>query len=204
MNNQIRVRVFFPNYTSTGVRNAICDTFSVKDFKYKHIQFVDDDTYTHVIIINYYNNKIIPKIKKTISKKNVLAIAWEPPIFLPKGKDFKDYADKNIGKFLYGQVLRNYPKCFVGHYGFISHIPFQPKPEKTKFMSIVLSKKKQLDGHKHRHSLVQAILKTDLDIHIYGRGANQYSSDRVKGEFERMEPYKDYTFTIAIENKRYK
>ncbi len=204
MNNQVRVKIFFPGYTSEGSKKSICRTFGIENFTYKHIYFVNDNNYTHVIIINYYNNKIIPKIKGNIPKENILGIAWEPPIFLPKNQEFKDYATKRIGKFLFGANLNNFPKCFIGHYGFISHIPLQSKPEKTKFMSIIVSNKKHQEGHKYRHTLVQAILKTDLDIHIYGRGANLYHGDRIKGKFKLPElPYKDYNFTIAVENKRY-
>jgi len=204
MNNQVRVKIFFPRYTSECGRNAICKTFGVENFQYKHILFVNDESYTHAIIINYYNNKVISKIKENIPRKNILGIAWEPPIFLPRNQEFKDYATKRIGKFLFGANLKGFPKCFVGYYGFISHRPIQNKKEKTKFMSIIVSNKKQLEGHKYRHTLVQAILKTNLDIHIYGRGSNQYGGDRIKGGFEDVDlPYKNYTFTIAIENKRY-
>ncbi len=203
MDNQVRVKIFFPGYNSKNIKRNICRTYAVENFKYKHIFFVDDNTYTHAIIINYYDNKIIPKIKENIPKKNILGIAWEPPILLQITEEFKDYATKRIGKFLYGGNYNNLPKCFVGYYGFISHLPVKPKPKKTKFMSIIVSNKKQLEGHKYRHTLVQAILKTNLDIHIYGRGAKLYSGDRIKGKFYSKEPYIDYTFTIAVENKRY-
>lgn len=196
MNIEIRVRVFFDKYP-TAIE-AICKTFSIINYQYKHIKFVNDETYTHAIIINSYNHKIKP-----IPKKNVLGLAWEPPILLRRDKETIDYTQQYIGKYLIGHSLKNYPKCYVPYYGFISHIPIQPRPEKKEMMSIILSKKKYLEGHKYRHQLVQAILKTDLNIHIYGKGAINYGGDRVKGEFIREEPYKDYHFTIAIENKRY-
>ena len=202
MNNQIRVRIFFSQYTSTGLRNAVCSTFAVKDFKFKHIQFVDDETYTHAIIINCYTFKMEPKIKK-LPKRNVLGLAWEPPILLSKSDTVKDFAKKRIGKFLVGHSMKDFPKCYVNYYGFITHLPVQPKPDKTQFMSIIVSNKRQLHGHIYRHMLILEILKTDLNIHIYGRGANKYNDDRVKGDFISDEPYKNYTHTIAIENKQY-
>ena len=202
MNDTIKVRVFFPGYTSTGSMTAICKTFGIKDFTHEHITFVDDSSYTHAIIINWYSKKDNPKIKQ-LPKKNILGIAWEPPILLRRDNDIKDYAEKHIGKFLIGQNLKGYPKCYTGYYSFISHIPIQDKPDKTEFMSIIVSNKKYLQGHKYRHELVQAILKTNLNIHIYGVGSNEYNDERVRGKFIRMEPYKDYMFTIAIENKIY-
>jgi hypothetical protein len=42
----------------------------------------------------------------------------------------------------------------------------------------------------------------NLPIDIYGRGTKQYSAKtkNIKGEFENTEPYKNYLFTISIEN----
>jgi hypothetical protein len=71
---------------------------------------------------------------------------------------------------------------------------------------------KKLPGHRYRHRLVEAILKSNLPIDIYGSGCKQYSfkhynDKRIKGSFpQKIEalhgsiPYVDYAFTIAIEN----
>jgi hypothetical protein len=69
----------------------------------------------------------------------------------------------------------------------------------------MISQKCQAPGHKYRHELVQAILKTDLPIDIYGRGCifyNNIQDPRIKGEFQSEELYDGYTFTICIENFR--
>jgi hypothetical protein len=56
-------------------------------------------------------------------------------------------------------------------------------------------------GHVYRHQLVEAILRTDMDIHIWGRGAELHGTDkRIKGGFVDKEPYETYEYTIAIEN----
>jgi hypothetical protein len=65
----------------------------------------------------------------------------------------------------------------------------------------MVSQKTEAPGHLYRHELVRAILATDLDIHIYGRGSQFYNGDsRVKGEFNDDEPYERYQFHICIEN----
>lgn len=47
--------------------------------------------------------------------------------------------------------------------------------------------------------LVTNIINNNLPIDIYGRGAKKYGVN-VKGEFENVEPYKDYYFSICVEN----
>ena len=45
-------------------------------------------------------------------------------------------------------------------------------------------------------------LETNLDIHIYGRGCEEYGNDeRIKGRFEDKEPYENYLYHIVIENE---
>ena len=68
-------------------------------------------------------------------------------------------------------------------------------------MSIILSFKKLSHGHIYRHLLVDEILKTDMDIHIYGNGSDFYGKDkRIKGKFNELEPYNNYKYHICIEN----
>jgi hypothetical protein len=70
-------------------------------------------------------------------------------------------------------------------------------------MSLMVSQKNSAPGHKYRHKLVQAILKSDLPIDIWGRGDVYYSKlndPRIKGRFDRYEPYESYDFHICIEN----
>ena len=80
----------------------------------------------------------------------------------------------------------------------------QFQPNKTKIMSIMISQKSSAPGHKYRHILTQAILKTNLPIDIYGRGCqfynNKINDKRIKGKFNKNEMYNDYMFHICIEN----
>ena len=48
---------------------------------------------------------------------------------------------------------------------------------------------------------MQAILRTNYNIDIYGRGCHYYINDpRIKGKFTDNEPYENYHFHICIEN----
>ena len=88
-------------------------------------------------------------------------------------------------------------------YSFMWHLtPPRREPIKDRLMSIMVSQKTEAPGHLYRHELVRAILATDLDIHIYGRGCQFYQGDpRVKGGFENDdEPHERYHFHICIEN----
>ncbi len=66
----------------------------------------------------------------------------------------------------------------------------------------MVSEKGVTEGHMYRHMLVQGILREGLPVDIYGRGCAYYKieDDRLKGEFEELEPYTDYDFHICIEN----
>ena len=73
-------------------------------------------------------------------------------------------------------------------------------------MSMVLSHKRDLPGHKYRHKLASYILHHNLPIHIYGNGTikgkyQTFKSGRIKGPFDNQrEPYEEYLFTISIES----
>ena len=86
------------------------------------------------------------------------------------------------------------------------HVDIPPVIQtKNKLMSIIFSHKRMIEGHKYRHLLVEAILKLNLPIDIYGKGCklinNSFKNDhRIKGEFTENEPYVGYMYSIAIEN----
>jgi len=168
------------------------------DYNVKY-KFTADDDYTHVFILN----TAMPELK--IPKENVIGMAFEPLEFLNLTYQFVEYAKKHISKYYIGDTSRlNLPEPFVEHYAYMWHITV-PKSifVKNKIMSIIVSNKYYLTGHKYRHILTQNILKSNLPIDIYGRGCKLYdklNDKRVKGNFEELEPYQDYYFHIAIEN----
>ncbi len=162
-----------------------------------------NDDYTHAIILN----TAMPKLY--IPKKNVIGFAYEPIRFLGLSQQFIDYAKKHISTYYIGEKI-NLPEPFKEHQGFLWRLPIKNYnnyyPEKTKIMSIMVSHKNMADGHKYRHKLVQAILKSDLPIDIWGGGTkfyNKLGDARVKTGFEWPEinkMYDPYKFHIAIEN----
>ena len=192
-----------------------------------------DQHYSHVIILNCAMPPLLPHIKK----KHVLGLACEPLAFLKLTQKFINYAQQYIGRYLIGtlppspspfKLPVNHP--FEERYSYMWHAtPLQLNyTQKTKPMSIIFSRKMNAPGHKYRHQLVQAILKTDLPIDIYGRGCalyttplqqtnntshaafslsnkntytKKYIDHRLKGNFtdERV-PYLAYRYHITIEN----
>ena len=163
----------------------------------KKVYITNDEDYSHVIILN----TAMPDISH-IPKENVLGLAFEPIQFLNLTKEFVGYAQKHIGKYFIGDSY-NLPSVFVEHYGYMWHTPpIDTIPIKSNMISIMVSDKKFMPGHKYRHTLVARILSEKLPIDIYGRGCKYYnpSYQQLKGKFDSKEPYYNYKFHIAIEN----
>jgi len=194
-----RIRIFSAFCDSTNCKSVyerLCQTDLMPNYGAdKDIYITDDENYTHAILMN------CPIVDLNIPKKNVAGIAFEPPQFLKVNNEFSQYAEKHVGRYLIGDSA-GLPKEFINKYAFMWHLtPPRREPVKDRLMSIMVSQKTEAPGHLYRHELVRAILETDLDIHIYGRGSQFYNGDpRVKGEFNDDEPYEQYHFHICIEN----
>ncbi len=193
------------------------------------------DDYTHAVILNC----AMPDL--TIPKACVIGFAHEPKPFLRLTSEFIQYAQAHIGKYFIGNA-EGLPDPFIGGFAYMWHLekPIQIKKtnfcstsscsiafsseskaflEKTKFCSIMVSQNTLAPGHQYRHLLVQAILKTDLPIDIWGRGCQLYvlprridmigrlnqpvTDKRLKKSFtdERL-MVAPYVYHIAIENYR--
>lgn len=181
----------------------------------KALYITTEEDYTHAIILN----TAMP-VLNNIGKANVLGLAFEPTPFLNLTPTFIQYAQTYIGKYFIGSKYfifgdkTNYilPEVFKEHYAYIWHMtpfPFNYVPQKTRFMSIMVSEKKNAPGHQYRHTLVKHILSKGLPIDIYGRGSKLYKGlygsiykkdPRLKGQFTELEPYANYTYHICIEN----
>lgn len=167
----------------------------------KDVYITDQEDYTHIIILNTG----MPQIKKNIKKENIIGFACEPIFYLGLTPDFVHYAEKNIHKYYIGDKY-DLRKPFVEGYGYLWHnAPLQHIPIKKNTMSIMVSQKQNAPGHKYRHTLVERILSLKLPVDIYGRGSNQYKQifgedNRIKGNFDYMEPYESYHYHICIEN----
>jgi hypothetical protein len=198
--NKYRIRIFSAFCDSTNcklVYERLCQTDLMSNYgPDKDIYITDGDDYTHAILMN------CPFVDLNIPKKNVAGLAFEPPQFLKVSQDFAKYAEKYVGQYFIGYST-GLPPTFVPKYSFMWHLtPPRREPIKDRLMSIMVSQKTEAPGHLYRHELVRAILATDLDIHIYGRGCQFYQGDsRVKGGFENDdEPHERYHFHICIEN----
>lgn len=179
----------------------------------KKYYITDTNEYTHVIILNAG----IPELIPTIPKCNVVGLAQEPIRFLRyvfgKYQNFVEYAKTNIGVYYIGDSVEqiDHEPFKEGCNYILYNSPIALPIIKTKIMSIMISNRNYnvshpyyAPGHVYRHKLVKAILKTDLDIDIYGRGCQYYeyiyNDARIKGTFAKNEPYEDYQFHICIEN----
>lgn len=167
--------------------------------KNKDIFVTDNNDYTHAIIIN----TAMPQLKPDIPKKNVIGIAYEPPQFLNISENFVNYAKENISRYYIGKKY-DLPEPFIEGYSYMWYIqPLKYIPLKNKIMSIMVSEKKISPNHQYRHHIIYNILRTQLPIDIYGRGCiffKNIKDDRIKGNFNEIEPYENYEFHVAIEN----
>ena len=203
---QPRIRIFSDFCNSTHAKNAIDEiAYYKKPLHSLPVFITDDDDYTHVIIWN----TAMPNIRKGIPKENVIGLAYEPYVYLKLTQKFIDYACKHISIYYIGDTTINgtikLPLPFIEGNNYLTYnaklLTLKPK---TKIMSLMISQKLHQPGHKYRHMLANAILKTDLPVDIYGRGCqlNYYNKQdpRIKGGFEKYEMYDGYQFHICIEN----
>jgi hypothetical protein len=184
-------------------------TDKLKTMYDSEVVLTTDDNYTHVIIIN----TCMPELK--IPKENVVSITYEPNVHLFVGghyfiMQFFEYAKKHISK-CFVEDIRGLPEQFMEGQTFCyyntTHFYYKPK---SKFCSIVISKRNSGLNYSYRHKLVEAILFTDLPIDIYGYGVDFYkdsNDERVKHALENThedpfgtDPFEDYKFHICIEN----
>jgi hypothetical protein len=204
-----RLRIFADFATS---RQAI------EDFKYcwgelpDNWVFVEDDSYTHVILLN------TPMPYLTVPKERVVGLALEPIIgfhpFLQITNNFLEYATNHIGRYLIGAPIHdqygNIQSPFEPKYAYlfhmapppVSYIPASIQPNKPLF-SIMVSHKTFAPGHNYRHILVRHLLQIpNFPMHVYGNGCEPYRNDpRVRGGFDKHQVmYNDYPFHICIEN----
>ena len=198
----IRIK-FFSNFCESSevksVYERLCESHLIDEYGAdKKIFFTNNDDYTHAIILN----TAMP-ILKNIPKENVIGLAFEPPHFLGLNNQFVLYAQKYINKYFIGEK-GNLPAPFIEGFGYMWHSqPLTYFPIKNKPISIMVSQKQNAPGHIYRHTLVKHILKSNLPIDIYGRGCQFYThlkDARIKGNFNGLEPYENYTFHICIEN----
>lgn len=195
----MKIRFLCSFCSDTQCLNNYMNVCNIKDRKYKNIEFVDDNSFTHIVIYGNINNRILEFIDKyKINKKNIIGFSAEPYEFSNTLVSNKiEYRISKSYKF----KVDNYKDGYTFQWHHWKTNLLNKSYIKPLKMSIILSSKKYTHGHKYRHLLVNKILSTNLDIHIYGRGSNEHGSDpRIKGVFNDFEPYNNYMYHIAIEN----
>jgi hypothetical protein len=210
------IRVYADFLRPNEIKPIFDDRFSTQFIENygrdKDIYITDKDDYTHVIIIN----TAMPNLKPSVPKQNVIGLAYEPNYsapFLNITPQFIEYAEKYIGKYFVGDLF-GLSEPFIETPAYLTYsVPSWKLTNKTidtiiqqksKRMSIMISDKVVAPGHLYREQLVKEILKTDVQVDIYGRGCKRFQTTvvdpRLKGTFENNEPYLDYQFHISIEN----
>lgn len=196
---QIRIRTFEQDY---GDWSAHFRSWNNGSLVYKNIEVVHDDSYTHAVLYNLTKPNMKP-----LPKENVCAFITEP-FETYNLNSYVDYAREHIGSYfchdnnnLDQSIFKN-GMPFLGPCCGIDQM--QPYGNKSKTMSIIASSKGYFRGHALRHEIIRKILNSSLGIDIYGRDIeNLYKNDgRIKGTLhgDKEPAFKDYKFTIAIEN----
>lgn len=135
-----------------------------------------------------------------IPKTHVIGISQEPRVFAALDANFVAHVQKVANIYIVGDTIGLPTPPFVAHYNFLPSVPRDSTISllKTHLISLVVSNKRVTTGHRYRHILAEAIIDAKLPIDIWGRGSLLYPGG--KGDFESVEPYAPYQYTIAIEN----
>jgi hypothetical protein len=141
---------------------------------------------------NCFNNNLI----NSISCKK---IAWlvEPPII--NGENYvkmKNFQHKKFD-YVFGSITHhhytNIPNYkYFAHGGTVHREEDIKIWEKSKLLSMIFSKKKWNNGHRHRHHIYNTIKKSH-DFDAFGCGVGNRIKYKIGG-------LKDYMFSIAMEN----
>jgi hypothetical protein len=155
------------------------------------------NNYTHAIVLNNYTINC--------SNNNIIGLSHEPPEI--ERIDINKF--KNIKKYIISYEMKDKPSNFITNYSYIPASVLRcSNIKKHKIMSFILSWKEMTKNHSYKRELAKEILKTDLPIDIYGDyrdTLNDIKDNRLKGGFplNGVEPYKDYKFSICIENSNH-
>jgi len=203
ISDSIKIKFLCGFSSNSQCLKSYMNVYDIKNRKYKNIEFVDDNTYTHLVIIGdltQENTKYITD--RNISSNNIIGFSYEPLEF----SSFQciNMIKEHVSEYYISKAEKLNHDVFKNGYTFQWHTwkkNLTKRIDKKYKMSIILSFKKIVHGHIYRHLLVDEILKTDMDIHIYGNGSEEHGKDkRIKGVFGELEPYKDYKYHICIEN----
>lgn len=167
---------------------------------YKHLNFVNDDSYEYAVCFNYPAQQL-----KTPINRNHCFIMEPPEIW--SSLSIKDLLQIGFYYTPVEECLKQLGACGKKYpMSVLLHTPLRENSaQKTKKMSMIVSKKTTTPFQKKRFELLQALLRTDLDIDFYGRYEKSLSTfgNRIKGELPYLDKslgLVDYSFSIACEN----
>ena len=133
--------------------------------------------------------------------KSKIKVAWalESPAVKPHlYQYFKNIESKFDYIFICNKHLSSSNKFKLMHYGACWIIPENCRIyNKSKLISIVASNKNWAPGHILRHEIISKKLHPELEL--WGSGYKYFTN----AQEERVLPFKDYKYTIVIENCRY-
>jgi len=203
ISNNIKIKFLCGFSSNSQCLKNYMNVYDIKNRKYKNIEFVDDNTYTHLVIIGDLTQENIKYITdRNISSNNIIGFSYEPLEF--SSFSCINMIKEHVSEYYISKAEKLNHDVFKNGYQFQWHTwkkNLTKRIDKKYKMSIILSFKKIVQGHIYRHRLVDEILKTDMDIHIYGNGSEEHGQDkRIKGVFNELEPYEDYKYHICIEN----
>ena len=175
----------------------------------KDITFTLDEKYDLLVVINKPH-----EIHQSIEKDKTLGVIMEPTWSCGINGYMRDlskickyimYHTAPSSQYIYYPGLL--PFHFDYHEGECLDFYIETAQPKTKKCSIVTSlavhKPSASSLYHKRVKMVENILKTDLDIDIYGKGWDAYAHKdrRIKGDvINKKDALIDYEFSIAIEN----
>lgn len=177
--------------------------------------FVDPPTpQNHTHVIAFTNAKIDERLSGHVPRRNRIGIALEPRIFMDIGPTSVKRILSTLKTFICSEKHMRITNsvagyCLIPAMSF-QYVPSVPTPLAQRFpVSLPLSDKKIAPLHEYRHTLAAALLsdKRTIPVHIWGLGAAEHKrrfthDDRIfDGQFVGYEPYENYAFCVAIENR---
>jgi len=175
--NPIRIRFFYDfGQDASEIPEKYKNMYNTRQCK--GIEFVNDDSYTHAILLN----TPMPNLKSTIKPSHVLGLAFEPLELQNFSHEFMAYANERIGRYFIGKTP-GLGAPFEEHYSYMWH-HFMSSPledmSNRRGISLMVSDKYYLPGHQYRWELARRILEEDLPVDIWGRGVPTFRPTNIK------------------------
>ena len=199
----IKIRLVSNYTTSENLTEVLFKTFVTPQMRdtYSSIEFVFGDKYDWLFVFNRYGAKIF------CPKRRVIAILQEPfwsPVYINNRLNM--YCGRVYSPHNPRYRIQQIPALMYNFTGLtpeqsLDNISFR-KPHKCSFVVSNLNGGGDERLYAYRHKLVEQILNSNLDIHIFGRGWS-IEDERYKGELpEKKDALLDYEYSICIENSR--